>query len=203
MDYTISYDNNDDSVHCFLQYRFAGENGTTLLLTPPSEVSIDGELIEVDSSDFSGAYYERKFAAKDFAGDHIIVYKNNEGKMYEELFNFHLLRCKEIPRYISNHDMEISIQGAEMNDEISISITDTAQSTEDIELKNILAGKSVIIPIQKLRQLSNGPLDIEIIQARVTHLKNATPEGGRLQYLYTIKKKKVEWNNTEDTYSKQ
>src|SRR6478735_6391121 len=74
LDYEIYYDNGDDSVSCYLQYRFAGENGTTLVLNSPAGVSIDGNNIPVDSNNISGAFYLKNFYAKNFTGKHNITY---------------------------------------------------------------------------------------------------------------------------------
>mgnify|MGYP001588509514 FL=1 len=49
-DYQVKGEEGDDHVTVLLQYRFAGENGTTLTIDEPGKVEFDGEVIKVDSS---------------------------------------------------------------------------------------------------------------------------------------------------------
>ncbi|MBK5271605.1 MAG: hypothetical protein JJE22_11400, partial [Bacteroidia bacterium] len=57
-DYQVWGEEGHDNMTVMLQYRFAGENGTTLVLDEPSKVELDGEIIKADSSKITGAYYE-------------------------------------------------------------------------------------------------------------------------------------------------
>src|SRR5258707_13110554 len=57
-DYQISGEEGRDEISVMLQFRFGGQNGTTLVLDPPSKVELDGELIKADSSRMTGAFYE-------------------------------------------------------------------------------------------------------------------------------------------------
>src|SRR6476619_4217935 len=68
--YTISYAEGNSNAEIFCQFRFAGKNGTTLVLNEPSQVQFDGIKIKVDSSDAGGAYYRVYKPAASFFGKH-------------------------------------------------------------------------------------------------------------------------------------
>ena len=67
-DYKVCGEEGDEDVTVMLQYRFAGQNGTTLVLEDSAKVELDGQLIRVDSSKMTGAFYEVIRPAKDFIG---------------------------------------------------------------------------------------------------------------------------------------
>lgn len=54
--YSVSYSDGNTNAEIFCQFRFAGSNGTTLVLNSPSQLQFDGEKINVDSSAGSGAF---------------------------------------------------------------------------------------------------------------------------------------------------
>src|SRR5215813_15531708 len=87
-DYRIWGDEDAGYITARLQYRFAGPNGTTLLLENPSKAEFDGVAIKADSSKMNGAYYEVTKPVKEFAGKHTIVFTDRDGKQYKEEFNF-------------------------------------------------------------------------------------------------------------------
>jgi len=78
VDYSVSGEENNDSVTCWAQFRFAGEDGTTLVLNEPSNIRLDGMEIAVDSSAGVGALYEKKFKTALFAGSHAWHYTDGE-----------------------------------------------------------------------------------------------------------------------------
>src|SRR5689334_16427648 len=71
-DYRVWGDEDAGYITTRLQYRFAGPNGTTLLLENPSKTELDGIAIKADSSKMSGAYYEVTKPVKEFTGQHAI-----------------------------------------------------------------------------------------------------------------------------------
>ncbi|HEY6506043.1 MAG TPA: hypothetical protein VIZ28_18840, partial [Chitinophagaceae bacterium] len=87
-DYRVWGDEESGDITVKLQYRFAGPNGTTLVLEEPGKVELDGVKIPVDSSLMSGAYYEMTKTVKEFTGRHTIVFTDPAGKEYKEEFSF-------------------------------------------------------------------------------------------------------------------
>src|SRR5262245_57527079 len=82
-DYRIWGEEKDENMTVYLQYRMGGKNGTTLVLTEPAKVMLDGKQIEVDSANLSGAFYEVEIPVKKFEGKHEIVFTDLNKKEYK------------------------------------------------------------------------------------------------------------------------
>lgn len=187
--YTVSYEDGDDSVGCFLQYRFAGENGTTLVLNSPAGVSIDGVTITVDSSTVSGAYYQKNFAVKEFAGKHVIAYTDMNGKVHKEPFSFDPVVCTTaLPEVIDRSDVSFEFAGSLTDDEAVITISDTSVQTEDVRVISKLTRGKITVTAEELKPLVNGPLTIEISKSIGQPFMHPTQEGGLFAIMYGIKK---------------
>lgn len=193
MDYHIYYTEGEDSVKCLLQYRFAGEDGTTLVLSSPSKVSIDGKEVKVDSSDFSGAYYEKKYAAATFAGPHTIAFTDINGKKRNEIFHFQRTRLvNDILSANKQTDLILSFENIYPEDRIEVDISDTSGATQDINITaKPVAGKLTISAAQ-LQTLSAGPCTLNIYKNVANSLQETTTEGGKLSVHHTIKETEIE-----------
>lgn len=200
MDYNILYKEGGDSITCLLQFRFAGENGTTLVLSSPSKVSIDGKEIKADSSDFSGAYYERKFSAATFTGDHSIEFTDVNSKTRQEVFNFRRTRlASNILSVNKQTDLVLKFDNTDEHDIMEVNISDTSGATDDIKIKaKPFAGKLTINAAQ-LQSLSSGPCSISIYKSVAQLLQQPTTEGGRLVIDYIIKEAEIELQENSTT----
>ena len=186
--YAVNYSEGDDSVSCFLQYRFAGEHGTTLVLTTPSKVTIDGNEVLADSASFTGAYYEKKFSASNFDGEHVIVFTDVNGKTHEEKFNFHRISCStEIPASINKKSLAIEFNGALTNDVIDINVSDTSSATEDIHISSQPQSNRLTVTAAQLKKLNKGSLQFNIYRHQEIPLLQPTQEGGKFSINYDIK----------------
>jgi len=188
MDYAIDYTEGDDSVTCFLQYRFAGENGTTLVLTNPSKTAIDGKEIMVDSSGFTGAYYQQKFEARNFTGAHTITFTDINGKEYAEQFSFKPFAILAKTTALSRNNFTLQLSEPLPSNALHISIADTSSTTDDVNfIDTVRAGNTCTITPLQLQQLKNGPVTIQITGNISTALQNPSKEGGKLHITYTLK----------------
>ncbi len=188
MDYAVDYTEGDDSVTCFLQYRFAGENGTTLVLTNPSKTTIDGKEIMVDSSGFTGAYYQQNFEVSNFTGAHTITFTDINGKEYAEQFSFKPFICLSKTNVFSRNNFTFQLSEPLPANALHISIADTSAATDDVNfIDTVNADNTFIINPLQLQQLKNGPVTIKIINHISAPLQNPSKEGGRLNITYTLK----------------
>ncbi|HRH61193.1 MAG TPA: hypothetical protein PL045_11515, partial [Chitinophagaceae bacterium] len=186
--YLVTADNEQDSISFRAQFRFAGENGTTLVLSSPGYISFDGMEVPADSSKYEGAYYEKHFHKDGFAGNHSIIYTDLNGNQHKEEFKFHKITCSEDFAAVSKKkNWVIHLSGADEADKVDVSISDTSLSNNAIELKDVQAAKPITISADQLKELKTGPLEIEIKQTKEIPLKNATQEGGTFQLFYHIK----------------
>lgn len=193
MEYAVSYSAALDSVSCRAQYRFGGINGTTMVLNPPSKVALDGRVLTVDSTEFTGAFYGRNVTASQFAGEHKWTFTGIDGKVYTTGFSFGPVVCKtELPAVISKNDISFDIQGASLRDSITIEISDTASATPNIRRTELIAGNKLVVAAAALKQLANGPLNISIYRNEDRPLTNSTREGGHISFNYEIRQYQVE-----------
>ncbi len=188
MDYKIISDEKLDSITCLMQYRFAGESGTTLVLSAPSHVTFNGENVPVDSSTFLGAYYQKKFLRTTFQGTNTILFTDTKNVMHEESFNFQPFELATIPTTFSKKDsLVLTFNGAQGNDHLLVEISDTSSVSADMDTTMQLAGDKLIIPAAAFRDLDPGILKFKIQKRESLPLKNPMKEGGSFTILYYLK----------------
>jgi hypothetical protein len=192
-DYQVRGEEGNDVVTVLLQYRFAGENGTTLTLDGSSSVKLDGQLITGDSSKMTGAYYEVQKPVAEFSGKHSIVFANIDKKEYKEEFNFQPMRLlTAIPENLQRgEDLVLELGGLQAEEYVRVLLTDTAYANEGIERTDTVKNGRLIITNTELEALADGPIQLELIKERETPIKNGTKEGGRLSVSYGLKREFV------------
>ncbi|MFT3675728.1 MAG: hypothetical protein QM781_07520 [Chitinophagaceae bacterium] len=190
MDYRVSGYDDEEEVTVVLQFKYAGPFGTTLVLEPPSQILFDGEELTVDSSRFSGAYYELRLPVGSFAGTHHISYTDLTGKKYEESFEFPLFRTTDsLPKTIQPVDFEFQVTGLSENDTLHLVLTDTAWASRGIDTFQRVGNGRLAIPGDQLTTLSRGPVHLEMVCNKELPLQQTTREGGKLQLTYTLRHK--------------
>ncbi|MGB3006384.1 MAG: hypothetical protein WBC06_07755 [Chitinophagaceae bacterium] len=188
-DYQVKGEEGNENVTVLLQFRFAGENGTTLTLNEPATVQLDGEKIIGDSSKLTGAFYEIQKPVSNFSGRHSIVFINADKKQYKEDFSFHPFYLKSpVPSTVQRGDLEFELEGLEPEDYISVLLTDTSYTGDGINRVDTVRNGKLIITRQELQNLSSGPIQMQLIKEIDKPVKNGTKEGGRLQISYGLKR---------------
>jgi hypothetical protein len=188
-DYKIWGDEESADVTVKLQYRFAGANGTTLLLKDPSKVDLDGVTIKADSSKMNGAYYEVSKPVKVFTGKHAIVFTDINGKKYKEEFSFKPISLKtKIPAVIKRGDLLIELEGLAPQDYVNVMLSDTASFSEGISRIDTVRNGRIVISKADLKSLENGPIHFEISKEDEKWIKSRTKEGGKLTMSYELKR---------------
>lgn len=188
-DYKVWGNEEDSVVTVRLQYRFGGDDGTTLLLQDPAGVTLDGKLIPVDSSTFLGAYYEVIKRADDFAGRHRIVFTGLSERQYAEEFDYPVFYLKnDLPPVIKRKDLKIELGGLRTGDKVRIVLTDTSFYSNGIEKVDSVKDGVLLIRKEELVHLLNGPVHMEIIRDEDKNLAEVTREGGHLYLSYGLKR---------------
>jgi hypothetical protein len=188
-DYKIWGDEGNDNLTIKLQYRFAGENGTTLLLDEPGKVELDGEVLKADSSKITGVFYEVQKPVALFSGKHTITFTAGNNKQYRESFNFQPISlANPVPTTIQRGDLVFEFNGLSDEDKVRVVMTDTSYLSEEINRVDIVKNGRLIISKEDLMALSNGPVHLEITKENERPVKKGTREGGRLSISYGLKR---------------
>lgn len=188
-DYKVWGEEGDDDVTVKLQYRFAGANGTTLVLDEPAKVELDGDVIKADSSAMSGAYYEILKPVKDFTGKHLIIFTDLNKKQYKEEFDFQPISLRtEIPNEVNRADLVFDLNGLDPLDYVRVVLMDTAFHSEDINQIDTVKNGRIIIKADDLKKVVNGPVHLELTKETDKPVKNGTKKGGNLSFSYTVKR---------------
>jgi hypothetical protein len=188
-DYRVWGDEESGDITVKLQYRFAGRNGTTLLLEDPAKVELDGVAIKADSSKMSGAYYELTLPVKEFAGKHTILFTDINGKEYKEEFSFQPISLRtNVPPVISRGDLVFDLDGLAPRDYVVVMLSDTASFSEGISRIDTVKNGHILITKEELERLKNGPIQFEISKDDEKRIKNGTREGGKLSISYGVKR---------------
>ncbi len=192
MHYTVEYDEGNEKVDCEAKFRFGGDKGTTLVLSNPSKIELDGIAIMVDSNKVDGAFYKTYKAVSNFAGKHTWKFTDINKATYAETFEFApFALAKPIPASIEAKDVELYFTGLTDGAMVNIAIQDTSAATSDIDKAFAVSGGKVVIPAAEINNLKKGPLKINIETQSSESLKNATREGGTLVQRFSLKQRET------------
>lgn len=189
LDYQVWGEEDKENVTVMLQFRTDYSDKDTRMLDEPAGVTFDGEELKADSSKMTGYYYELEKTLQSFDGDHVIIFRDFEGKEHEEKFNFQPFRLKEeIPRRVSRTGLTIQLEGLEKESYIRVIALDTAFRSNGINDIDTVKNGELVLSGRRLKNLRNGPVHIEIFQEQEWPLKNSWKGGGRLSVSYGLKR---------------
>lgn len=192
-DYSVNYTEGDTNAEIYCQFRFAGKNGTTLVLNAPSQVQVDGEKVPVDSSAASGAYYKVNKPGSGIFTTHQIIYTNTENKKFENSFSFSNFRLTDLPASISKkHDLKLAFETPALQNEDYIEI-ETSNTDSSFSITHNASDKEnfIIIPAKELKRQKVKEFTLEATLYRKVPLQQSTSEGGQINTRFTLKPVKV------------
>lgn len=189
-DYKIWAEEGMEEITVVLQYRFGGENGTTLVLERPSKVTFDGTELHIDSAKLTGVFYELSKPAAEFNGRHTIVFTDKTGKDHKEEFEFApFTLAADLPEKIKKEPFVIRLNGLSvMPATVRLVMTDTAFATKDVNEEIQIKNGDLNITTWMWQELKSGPISLEIFREEEKPLKNASKEGGRLIMTYKLRR---------------
>ena len=187
--YRFEYNENDTTAELFAQFRFAGENGTTLVLTTPSKFEYNGAEVKVDSNDFSGAFYKTSITPKEVVGMHKLAFTDINGKVYQNIFTVDSFVLPDVPKEISKLvPAIIKFQAPPLYGEDYIELR-SEETDSAFSVKYNAAQKDGYITIPK-EELQRQKKDILLLTAtlhRKVLLQQQVKEGGGIWIEQTIK----------------
>lgn len=191
MNYHISHTEGDENVDISCQFRFAGNNGTTLVLSDGSEVELDGEKLKVDSSTGGGAYYNICKPVSGFYGKHTIRFTNTSGKQFDNEFTYS-------PFSIANSNMEadrtkdlrISYRSAPLTEEDYVEVYSSGTDSS-FHYSQDGPDSNMLIPSKELTRQKGKTLSLECKLYREIDLQQSASEGGVIRIQQGLKAIKI------------
>jgi hypothetical protein len=188
--YEIVYDEQkkDNQVEVSAQFRFAGDEGTTLVLSKPSSIVFDGQKIKVDSSEFSGAFYNIDVPVKEFVSKHHFVFTDINKKRFENEFYFDVFRLQAPPAASKTVPLMIQFEASPLSNEDYIELT-SINTDSSFFIKHLASeqGNIIIIPVNELQRQKGNSLSLVASIWRNVPLQQSTKEGGHIILYHSVK----------------
>ncbi len=194
--YDISYTEGEKDFHVKAQFRFAGSDGTTLVLSDPSFVQFDQQRMKLDSGKFVGAYYTHHQDSGLMTASHSLVFYDINKKAYENGFFMNDFMLSNVPQQVSK-DQPLAINylfepafTLQEDDYIRLASVNT-DSSFSVTVRSTDSANTILIPAKELQRQKGKELGLEATLFRKIPLKQATPEGGVIEMLYALKPVKI------------
>lgn len=188
--YQISGDEETGRTTIRLQFRLPGGlSDSSLLLEEPSQVTLDGEKLAADSSRLNGIYYEADRATDSFAGQHEIVFTNEQGEKYTEPFIYTPFFLTGLPDSLTGkEDLQLDISGLEDGELLHLIMIDTSFHGNGVEKIERVKNGKMIVSAEELASLKKGPVYLDLIWDKKRKLKSPASESGQLLMNYRLKR---------------
>ena len=188
-DYSVIAEEGREMVSCLFRFREGGLDGDPVTLSETVMLTFDGLEIAADSARMAGTFYEIMLPLNQFEGEHTVLFRAPSGREYTETFYFQPFSLKnELPATISRKNFKLELDGLAENDRIAIIMTDTAFLSNDLNRLDTVRNGTVSIPVEKLTEVTNGPVVLQIHKEESKKLKNAPRQGGRLLISYGLQR---------------
>lgn len=199
-DYSISWDVDAQEWSAYATFRFGGENGTTLRLSSPSNVTINGEKMNEGKMLFGGATY--RMSGKTWPNTAAFKFTDTDGRAYANSLSF-------APIDFARTEVDASkteVLGIPLtrnvlaSDEIFLYVADTSEQN-DLKIKLVADDSTALVKYDAAEQLlliepaffdkmADVELSLWMKFSKTEDLKAATPLGGVISMSYTSHKLK-------------
>lgn len=190
LDYQVHATEGDDNLTVLLQFREENKEGDGLKMGPEGTVILDGERLIADSVKLGGYFYETHKPIDSFAGKHNVVLSFDHQPGSSEQFEFEPLKLlTPFPDTVQRGEIELFFEGLKVGDEVRILLTDTSFINDGVnKLEEVYKNNELIIDAANFKQISNGPVQLELIREYEKSIKKNGREKGRLLMTYTIRR---------------
>jgi hypothetical protein len=187
--HSISYTEGDENATIYSQFRFAGNMGTTLVLTKPASLQFDGAPVAVDSAEFEGAFYRMTIPANRFYGNHSIRYVDINKKKFDNIVSIGVFKLVNVPALVSrNKTLAIEFESLPLgpDDHIEITAIET-DSTFTVTHSGNDPNPLILIPVEELQRQKGTQFKLAATLYRKMALQESTTEGGKIEIEQALK----------------
>lgn len=189
-DYMISYNEGDKECSLDCQYRFSGSRGTTLVLSAPSKIEVDGDVLKADSSSI-GAFYSFKRPVEYMYGDHKAVFTDINGRQYKNTISFPKFSFSNVPQAASrNQALQLSYDCPALGPDDFVRI-ESVDADTSFSFDKEGSEHFVTVPAAYLNKIKAGTISFQAKLRQQKPLQQGTEEGGRIYIWYELKPVKI------------
>ncbi len=195
--YGIAHIEGEDKCEITAQFRFAGEDGTTLELNEPSKFEFDGYETKVDSGGFAGAYYRINIPGKKYLGTHKLLFTDFNKKAYENEFVLDSFYLKDVPAVVDRSApvlIHFKAPALQADDYVELESEGTDSSFSFSYQATDKKGY-ITIPVKELQRQKQSEFKIIATLYRKLPLQQQTKEGGIITTTQTTKPVKITISN--------
>lgn len=192
--YDVSHSEGDAGASVTCTFRFGGSNGTTLVLSSPSNIKLDGAEVKVDSNGMAGAFYKVQIPDQKMYGTHEFSFNNTENKVYTNQFTIDSFSYVNVPKETNRNQVlviQFNCRDLGASDYIVLNTLNTDSSFSLSSVGNL---KMITISEKELMRQKGNELNLEAVLYREENLKNAASEGGELNISQRLKPIKIRLN---------
>lgn len=185
--YSVYFDaNNGDNYLVESQFRFGGNKGTTLRLSDPSSVTVNGEEMDEESNVLRGCFYESSLSGKN---KFEFVFKDTEEKEYKNSCEVWSAELKPFKEIYTENSLQIKWIGSDLknNETITVTIKD-GESNIATASTNVLGATYLIINPSDMGNILEGNAEAFFTRTYSSDLAEAADDGGTIYTEYISKK---------------
>lgn len=186
--YLISYNAGEENATVYAQFRFAGSDGTTLVLSKPGGLTLDGLTLAVDSSETEGAFY-KKMIPVSFGDKHELKFTGIDGRKFENHFlieDFHLTNLPAIVEKCNELPLQFEPIPTGPGYRVEVSSVDT-DSSFSITYNSADSIPTLSIPASQLLRQKGNQLKLLATLYKTLPLQEQTAEGGKIEITFASK----------------
>lgn len=184
------------------QFRVGGDSGTTVRLTAPASITVDGQAMRVHDGDtatlnLSGTHYYLNGSVDVLPDSHRFVWTRNDGSAYTNVVTQAKSVAVAEPAADSTvsrtQALTITWDGALEDGERVVAHVDSAVELDTtFARKSVTTGNSVIIPAEDMAEFPAGPATIQLERWLEAPTAEGHPEGGKRLSSYVSPKIQIE-----------
>lgn len=191
--YYLTNDLSTESFKAIVFFRFGGSMGTTLRLIKPSQVTMEGQMLTLETAFLSGSFYKTVKPAFKSSKEISFTFTDYENNQFKNQFHLPIIKVEKSPAILdAGQSTEFKWEGEALRDNENVTLCIKQESTI-FRLENSTPGsKSITIAQGNPGNLKNGKGLIYFERERNFPLPEAQTIGGTAKIKSISNKRGIE-----------
>ncbi len=185
--YSVIYNSDESNEYAIIaQFRFGGNSGTTLKLSPPSEVSVNNSKMEYEDNYFKGAFYSTQIKNTNVFNFEFIDLDNT---IYKNSFVLNSVETTKIDTLFTEQSQTISWIGTQLTKHETMSITIEGNEDKIISVStDVIGSNNITLNIDDMKVLVGGNAQYYFTRSYSNSLSQDGEVGGNIAMEYNSSK---------------